>query len=147
MKLSNNFTLEEFTHSQMAIAYGIPNLPDTQQIVNLVYSAMYMQRIRDYANVPIVPSSAFRSFKLNQVLKGAENSWHMKGLAIDFVVPGYTVPEAIHFILKLDLPFMELVNEHNRWIHIAFAPIGETPRKTLKRAITRNNKTVIEVIS
>ena len=31
MKLSKNFTLNEFTHSQMAIEQGILNEPDAEQ--------------------------------------------------------------------------------------------------------------------
>lgn len=131
-KLSENFSLQEAITSQIAIKKGIVNQPNTAQLINLVRSAGYMQEIRAIKNVPIVPSSWFRSSLLNDAVDGAENSWHPQGLAVDFVIPGLTVKEAIDLILELDLPFMEIINEYDLWIHIAFAPIGVTPTKKIK---------------
>ena len=40
MNLSNSFTLEELTHSEIALRKGIDNTPTEEQIVNLTELAM-----------------------------------------------------------------------------------------------------------
>lgn len=43
MKISKNFSLEEFTHSDTALRQGIDNAPGSEQIINLcaLYTTCY----------------------------------------------------------------------------------------------------------
>lgn len=35
MKITENFTIEELTHSNYAVSKGLPNIPNQEQIENL----------------------------------------------------------------------------------------------------------------
>ena len=83
MKISNNFTLSEITHSNTAKRLGIDNAPnkeDLQNIKNLI--RVLIQPMRD-ALGPIRISSGYRSPKLNSAIGGSNKSQHCKGEALD----------------------------------------------------------------
>jgi len=84
MKLSKNLSLKEVIKSSTAIKHGIKNLPNKEQILNLIKTAKNIfQPIRDNFNEPIYISSGFRSKKLNKKVKGSRTSQHRKGQALD----------------------------------------------------------------
>ena len=67
----------------------------------------------------------YRSPALNAVIGGSRNSDHMRGLAADFICPGFGVPyAACKAIEHSDLEFKQLIHEFGAWVHVAF---GATP--------------------
>ena len=120
MQLTKNFTLEEFYTSQTANQMNINNLPTLEAVVNLTRLAdNVMQKIRDHFNMPVTISSGYRCPSLNAILGGASTSQHLKGMACDFTVKGYTIKQAFDWC-KTNLIYDQLINEENKWVHISF---------------------------
>lgn len=84
MKLTSNFTLEELIHSNTAKNRGIDNTPNQQALDNLTRLAKeVLQPIRTEWGKPLIVSSGYRSYRLNQAVRGAANSDHRYGAAAD----------------------------------------------------------------
>ena len=121
--LSKNFALDEFTKSATANRLGISNMPDPVAISNLqALVDNVLQPLRDAMGFPIVISSGYRSKVLNEAIKGAVNSQHMKGQAADIV--GLNKPAMFTYI-KDNLPFDQLIweagtNSSPDWIHVSY---------------------------
>lgn len=75
-------------------------VPKYSSIVqNITKSAKRMEDVRQtLGNVPIYPSSWYRTPKVNERVGGVKNSRHLKGLAIDFTVAGIN-PVRVYEIL------------------------------------------------
>lgn len=87
MKLSNNFTLEEMSHSNTAKRLGIENIPNREQTENLRKLVVrLLQPLRDIYKEPFIINSGFRSETANKAVGGVPTSQHMKGQAADVQV-------------------------------------------------------------
>jgi len=126
MRLSKNFTLTEFTRSQMAIRNGIDNTPSGVEIQNMVkLCENVLQPVRDHFG-PVAISSGFRSVTLNSLIGGSPNSDHTRGMAADFEVPGVSNMEVAEWIAK-NLKFAQLILEFYQegiddsgWLHVSY---------------------------
>lgn len=90
--VTNNFMFSEMTATQC----GIPNtISSHEQVVNITKIAVILQVFRDYLNiipdfynlgheVSIVVNSCYRNKAVNKAVGGQPNSFHLKGLAVDF---------------------------------------------------------------
>lgn len=94
MKLTKNFTMEEFASKD-----GVP-FPE-EVIKNLSVLAEQLQILRDEIGRPISISSGYRSPAHNAKIKGAKNSYHVKGMAADIKVKGMQPKDVKDVILKL----------------------------------------------
>jgi zinc D-Ala-D-Ala carboxypeptidase len=126
-KLSRNFTLGELIKSSTAERLGIPNIPSAKVIENLETTAtMILQPVRDWAQVPVIVTSGFRSPELNRAIKGSERSQHMTGHAVDFEVPGvsnYDVAAWVRDNLEFDQLILEFYTPgipDSGWVHASF---------------------------
>ncbi len=83
MKLSKNFTLQEFTKSQVAIRNGIDNVPTEEHIeaARLLFDNV-VQPVRDHFG-PTIITSGYRGKQLNTIVNGSSNSQHCKGEAVE----------------------------------------------------------------
>lgn len=84
MKISNNFTLEEFEKSETALAYGIDNaMPANlrENIVALVNNLL--QPLCDNTGWSCLISSGYRCDRLNRKVGGADMSQHTTAEAAD----------------------------------------------------------------
>ena len=79
-----------------------------------------LQPIRNLINKPIIITSGYRCANLNKILGGAVNSQHLNGQAADFIVKNMTPEKIINIILKSDIKFDQLINEHDKWVHISY---------------------------
>lgn len=130
MRLSANFTLEEFLLSETAARQGIDNTPDEAVVANLKRLAERLELVRAIFNSPVVISSGYRCPALNKAVGGVPNSAHMTGCAADFIVPGMGAPLQIaQRITKYDIPFDQLINEYGQWVHFAIEPGVVDPRR------------------
>ena len=79
-----------YIYSQTAVRRGIQNLPNDRQKINLkrLHNIVVLPLIDLFGLKNIYFSSCFRTKKLNRVLGGRRDSFHLKGLAFDFEVAG-----------------------------------------------------------
>lgn len=119
--LSKNFQLREFIRSR----YSYDNTPVDGVIYRLYFGVTnILQPLRDYLNKPIKITSGYRCPEINRAVGGANNSQHMTGNAVDFVLEtneDYT--KAIDFIRKQPF-FDQLINEYkgkSRWLHVSWS--------------------------
>ena len=122
MKLTENFTLEEFTFSDTALRLGIDNGPGPTELNNLRKIAALMESIRLLlGGRPIRVHSGFRCPTLNDMVGGSKSSVHMLGLACDFTCIEYGSPYLIATLIKdqiVRLPaFDQCILEYG-WVHL-----------------------------
>jgi zinc D-Ala-D-Ala carboxypeptidase len=135
MKLSDHFSLDEFTRSRTASIHGIVNQPsDTQIEVIRGLCVAVLEKARGAVG-PIQVTSGYRCPKLNGMVLGEPNSDHMilgHAAAADLVVPapgmGYL------FALLSTLPWSRLIWEYGgEWIHVSWSadgrPEGRRPQR------------------
>jgi uncharacterized protein YcbK (DUF882 family) len=85
MRLTDNFTLEEFTRSSTADRLGIVNVPGITETGHIrMLCETILQPARN-ALGPIQVLSGFRSERLNQAVGGVPHSAHQLGYAADIV--------------------------------------------------------------
>lgn len=124
--ITKHFTLEELCASATAKARGIENKPQVQQIIALVYLAVYvLEPLRMAMNEPIPISSGFRCERLNRAVGGVSNSQHTKGQAADLCIGGDIEKGKRWFSwIKTHLKFDQLIWEHSSngtyWVHVSF---------------------------
>lgn len=88
MKLSEHFSLSEFTESATARKHGIDNTPPQEAVDNLKALCQgCLEPLREKLGLPVVITSGFRTKALNDKLAhSSERSQHMQGCAADFYV-------------------------------------------------------------
>ncbi len=124
-KLTEHFTLDEFTASQTAARMGIPNVPAGDELANVQRTAEVMERVRTLlGNRPILISSGYRCPEVNRAVGGSSTSAHMSGLAVDFTCPGFGSPREICNALSphmADLGLDQLIYEFDSWVHLGLS--------------------------
>ena len=128
MNLTEHFSLEEFEHSDTAIALGIDNKAPPDLMPNVTLLANGMERVRDLMGHPIHINSGYRCEALNVAVRGVKTSAHCEGYAADFTCAAFGTPlEIVKAIEDSTIPFDQCIQE-GTWVHISFAP---TMRKKL----------------
>lgn len=134
MNLSQHFTLEEFTRSELATRLGIDNTPSDQILDALYNTAAGMERVRTVLDdVECHITSGYRCLKLNAALHSKPTGQHPKGEAADFVAPKFGTPlQVCREILKEAdfIDFDQMIFE-GTWVHISFS---DTPRREVLTA-------------
>ena len=141
MKLSKNFSLNEFISSETALRRGIDNTPSAEVLANLkALCENIMQPLRDWYGKPINITSGYRSPALNRAIKGAANSDHMKGQAVDFTLPKEDYPKVFEW-LRNNVNYTQIIDEFGfSWIHISYD--AKNLKKQALKAVKQNGKTL-----
>jgi len=138
MNLTQHFTLDELIHSNKAIEMGIDNRPPAEMLPRLVLVAQMLERVRSTLGVPIMVTSGYRCFALNQAVGSRTTSDHTQGHAADFVAPGYGDATAI---AKLLAPMVSVLGigqiilegvGGKQWVHVS----THEPENPVNRIIT-----------
>lgn len=128
-KISKYFTLEESIRSNVALKYKIKNNPSNAEYKNIIYTAKRMDEVRKALKTKIYVTSWFRSEKVNKKVGGSKNSYHLKGLAVDFKTDG----KAKDIKKKLDrakISYDQLIYYPNQnRVHISFRESKRKERK------------------
>jgi len=146
MRLSKNFTLQEYTKSQTATRRGLDNTPGEEHLAKA--KSLFenvVQKVRDHFGVTVI-NSGYRGPALNTAVGGSSNSQHCKGEAVDIECPGtsnYDVAKWIEDNLDFDqliLEFITLGIPDSGWVHVSYKSEGN--RKQSLTAMKENGKTV-----
>lgn len=129
MNLTEHFTFEEVTHSEVAARRGIDNTLPTDLIEIVKKTAVKMEKVRALLGKPVLVTSWYRSLPLNRALLSDDTSQHPKGEAVDFICPAFGSPlEICKFLLENRglIRWDQLILEHT-WVHISWnsIPSGE----------------------
>lgn len=137
------FTIKEMTKSATAQRKGIKNDPSIQVCKALTaLIEKVLDPLREAYGKPIIVTSGYRCEKLNKAVGGAASSQHVKGEAADIRSVQDTPEEnkkLFDLIVKLGLPFDQLINEYNfDWVHVSF---GARHRRQKLKAVKKNGRT------
>jgi zinc D-Ala-D-Ala carboxypeptidase len=117
MNLSENFTLEELTHTDHR---EFDNTPNEAELANLVRLANFLEQVRDVlGGKAIIVNSAFRSAEVNRAVGSSERSQHRRGCAADIRVKGMTPNEVVTAIINAGLKYDQVIREFDRWTHVS----------------------------
>lgn len=122
--LSRTVSLKDATESKTAIRLGLDNTPPPEIMENIIRTAELVDKIRtQFPDAQI--NSFYRSPSLNRKLKGAKNSQHVTGEAVDIDSIGDKDNVAIfHFCkdhLEMDQTIGEFPNAEGvfSWVHVS----------------------------
>lgn len=120
--ISKHISIEEATKSPTALRLGIVNEPNEEQLKAMqLVAEMCFEPIREWYMRPIRVNSFFRCEALNKAVKGATNSQHTKGEAIDMDGGSREENKKIFEWCKANLVFDQLINEYDfSWVHISY---------------------------
>jgi putative chitinase len=117
MNLSENFTLEELTHTDHR---EFDNTPNEAELANLVRLANFLEQVRDVVGgKAIIVNSAFRSAEVNRAVGSSDRSQHRRGCAADIRVKGMTPNEVVTAIINAGLKYDQVIREFDRWTHVS----------------------------
>ena len=138
MRLSKNFTLQEFTKSQTAERLGLDNTPNEEHLENAkkLFDNV-VQKVRDNFGVTVI-NSGYRGPELNKAVGGSSKSQHCHGQAADIEVPGVSNYDVAKFILD-NCDFDQVILEFytpgipdSGWVHVSYV----SPEDNRKRPLT-----------
>lgn len=127
MKLTANFTLEEFQASGTAKKYNIDNTIPEKYRDNVFKLAQTLQTIRDVYGQPIIVGSGYRCPAVNTKVGGVINSDHKYAAAADIKTKSDKPSDnkiLFDLIVKLanegKIKCRQILDEYNYdWIHIS----------------------------
>lgn len=130
MNLSPNFTLQELTHSDVAVRYDWENNPDANEINNLTRLADLLEQVRTLIGKPVMINSAYRCKQVNDAVGSKDSSQHRIGCAADIRVPNMTPDEVVKAVMASDIGYDQIIREFDRWTHISVPNnAGDHPRR------------------
>lgn len=119
MNLSRHFTLFEMCNVKK---YGRYNEPGENEIVNLKQLCSFLEMLRDrLGGLSIIVNSGYRNKNVNLHVGGVPTSDHVKGLAADIRVIGYTPIRLAEFIRSNDFlnGFVGQVIIYPTFVHVS----------------------------
>lgn len=127
MNLSEHFTLEELTHSEVAERKNLDNTPNALEVSNLVRLAVLLEEVRSLLNKPILLNSGFRSKAVNDSVGSKDTSQHRIGCAADIRVPGMTPKQVVEAVIASDIGYDQIIEEFGSWTHISVPDTAARP--------------------
>jgi putative chitinase len=128
MQLSQNFTLDELTHTDHR---ELDNTPNDIEINNLKRLAEFLEQVKTVlGGKPVMVNSAFRSKAVNDAVGSKDSSQHRVGCAADLRIPGMTPDDVVKAIIASGIGYDQVIREFDRWTHVSVPtePMGK-PRK------------------
>jgi len=131
-KIGSYFNLSQLIYSNTAKANNINNLPGIDNNPNKSIIIQNLKNLmenvgdliyRQYGDMVI--SSGYRSNTLNKKLKGADDSQHTKGEALDIQVPSRNTSEVFNWAINNISTYDQIIWEfpekgEGSWIHISY---------------------------
>ncbi|PCJ43130.1 MAG: peptidase M15A [Alphaproteobacteria bacterium] len=127
-QLTQHFTLNELTHSSLALRHGLPNQAGVGEVANLTRLARHiLEPVRVHFARPFRPSSGFRSLAVNRQLGSKDSSQHITGQAADFElasIPNRLLADWIRDSLVFDQLILEFYHSDepaSGWVHCSYS--------------------------
>ena len=132
MKLSEHFTLQEMTASEVAARRGWDNTPEPIHTANLVRLAAFLEKVRvALGNKRISITSGYRCKQVNDAIGSKDTSQHRLGCAADIKVEGLTPRQVCETLIRSKLEFDQVILEFNSWTHISIPILEFRPRRSV----------------
>ncbi len=143
MKLSENFVLSEFARSDTAIRCGIDNTPPDNAIMNLKRLCKdVLEPLRVALGTRIRITSGYRCYEVNKAIGGSFTSEHCSGRAADIESEGISIKDICKTIIRLKLPYNQVIYEFGEWCHVSISELGKEPKRQVLTASKVNGKTI-----
>lgn len=84
IKISDHFSLHEFES------------PDTGEVIVHPQLLILLERVRCAFDLPVCITSGYRTPEHNIEVGGSPGSYHLRGMAADFYIPGVKVLDILH---------------------------------------------------
>lgn len=115
--------------------WGIYVFPESLTVKkNIIETAQALQNIRDILGKPVHVTSWYRPEKYNKHIGGAKTSYHMQGLAVDFIVKGIKADAVreilLEYLTRLDIRMEDL--DGASWVHIDLGKVGKSGKRFFK---------------
>jgi phosphopantothenate synthetase len=126
--ISKHITVKEATQSATATRLKIDNTPSAEVLANMkLVAEKCFEPLREWYGKPITINSFYRSPALNKAIKGAKNSDHVKGMAIDLDAGSNSENLKLFHWLKDNVEYKQLIYEYGgksgpEWVHISYDP-------------------------
>ena len=139
MKLSKNFTLEEFISSSTAERMGIDNVPKDEELIENLRNLCLeiLQPLRDYVGAPVHINSGYRCKELNVAVGGVKNSQHCRGEAADIRIASPKQGREWAAWIEDNCRFDQMLLERNKngavWLHVSCKRDAEANRQVFKK--------------
>ena len=137
MKLTQNFSLQELTVSEIGERRGLDNTPNATEVANLVRTAELLEQVRSLVNKPIIVNSAFRSKAVNDAVGSRDTSQHRIGCAADIRVPGMTPKQVVEACIAANIGYDQIIEEFGSWTHISVPDSAARPPRRQALTIDR----------
>lgn len=131
MKITNNFTLKEMTHTGLKEHQKANFDASTQYLHNILSTCKELQKLRDYIARAVMILSGFRYPGLNTAVGGSPTSDHMTGRAADFTVEDFTDTQGLLCLFlwcRDNLDYGQLIfyapKDRPPWIHLGLPREG-----------------------
>ena len=123
-RVGSFFSWKELTSSSAAARLGLDNTPTpaAQQAMQVLV-VQVLDPLRAALGRPVRVTSGYRSPAVNRAVRGADESQHKLGEAADIFADGLTAPELAAAVLRLKLPFDQLIwyaPERGGHVHVSF---------------------------
>ena len=136
MQLSQNFTLDELTHTDHR---ELDNTPNDIEINNLKRLAEFLEQVKTVlGGKPVMINSAFRSKAVNDAVGSKDSSQHRVGCAADLRIPGMMPDEVVKAIIASGIGYDQVIREFatptgGGWTHVSVPnePMGAPRRQAL----------------
>ncbi|GAB6394612.1 MAG: peptidase M15 [Bacteroidales bacterium] len=120
MRLSEHFTLEEFTRSAKAQELHLSNEPGEEAIGNLRrLVTCVLEPVRQKIDRPIRINSGYRSKAVNEAVGGVETSQHRKGMAADIVAEGMPARELFEAVQQTAAEWDQVIL-YPAFVHVSY---------------------------
>ena len=120
------FTIGELCRSNVAALKGLKNEPNTSIKLNLTKLIdNVLDPLRTAYKKPIYVNSGYRCEELNELIGGAKNSDHLKGMAADIRAQDVRENKKLFDYIKNNLEFRQLIwekgnDEYPSWVHVSY---------------------------
>lgn len=135
MKLSENFSLDELTHTDHR---EFDNVPNESELANLTRLAAFLETVKSaIGGKPVIINSAFRCKQVNDAVGSSDRSQHRLGCAADIRVPQMSPDEVVKAIIAANLPYDQVIREFDRWTHVSIPNTADAKPRGQKLIIDK----------